>query len=73
MKRYSLLLILGALFMVWGDDSWAARTTRDLVFDDEEPAQTQAMGFYKKLGYIPVGGEYLEEFCPHITMIKDLQ
>ena len=43
MKRYSLLLILGALFMVWGDDSWAARTTRDLVFDDEEPAQTQAM------------------------------
>ena len=43
MKRYSLLLILGAMFMVWGDDSWAARTTRDLVFDDEEPAQTQAM------------------------------
>ena len=43
MKRYSLLLILGALFMVWGDDSRAARTTRDLVFDDEEPAQTQAM------------------------------
>lgn len=35
-------------------------------------AQTQAMGFYKKLGYIPVGEEYLEEFCPHITMIKNL-
>ena len=29
--------------MFWGNDSWAARTTRDLVFDDEEPAQTQAM------------------------------
>ena len=43
MKRHALLLILGALFMVWGNDSWAARTTRDLVFDDEEPAQTQAM------------------------------
>ena len=43
MKRYSLLLILGALFMFCGDDSLAARTTRDLVFDDEEPAQTQAM------------------------------
>ena len=43
MKRYALLLILGALFLVWGNDSWAARTTRDLVFDDEEPAQTQTM------------------------------
>ncbi len=43
MKRHALLLILAALFIVWGNDSWAARTTRDLVFDDEEPAQTQAM------------------------------
>lgn len=43
MRRYSLLPIFGALFMVWGDDSWAARTTRDLVFDDEKPARTQAM------------------------------
>lgn len=33
-------------------------------------AQTQAKGFYEKIGYIGEGEEYLEEHCPHITMKK---
>lgn len=33
-------------------------------------AQVQAAGFYKKLGYVQVGGEYLEENCPHVDMEK---
>lgn len=33
-------------------------------------AQQQARGFYEKLGYHPVGEEYLDEFCPHIQMEK---
>lgn len=43
MKRYAFWLIVGALLTVWANDSWAARTTRDLVFEDEEPEQTQAL------------------------------
>lgn len=33
-------------------------------------AQVQAAGFYKKLGYAQVGGEYLDEHCPHVNMEK---
>ena len=43
MKRSAVLLLTGALFLAWSNDSLAARTTRDLVFEDEEPAQSQAM------------------------------
>ena len=35
-------------------------------------SQKQAIGFYKKLGYIETGDFYLEEHCPHIKMIKVL-
>lgn len=35
-------------------------------------AQTQASGFYEKLGYYKKGKEYLDEHCPHVTMIKEL-
>ena len=35
-------------------------------------AQVQAAGFYKKLGYIQVGDEYLDEHCPHVDMEKQL-
>lgn len=31
-------------------------------------AQKQAAGFYEKMGFIPVFGEYLEEGIVHITM-----
>lgn len=33
-------------------------------------SQAQAAGFYEKLGYRRVGGEYLEEHCPHVDMEK---
>ena len=35
-------------------------------------AQCRAMGFYEKLGYAPKGDSYMDEFCPHITMVKQL-
>ena len=35
-------------------------------------AQVQAAGFYKKLGYVQVGDEYLDEHCPHVNMEKPL-
>ena len=35
-------------------------------------AQCRMSGFYKKLGYNPIGEEYLDEFCPHIMMFKEL-
>ena len=31
-------------------------------------AQKQAVGFYEKMGFVPVSGEYLEEGIVHITM-----
>jgi len=31
-------------------------------------AQKQAMGFYSKMGFAPVSGEYLEEGVVHLTM-----
>lgn len=35
-------------------------------------AQTRARGFYEKMGYTAFGGEYYDEFCPHIAMKKVL-
>ena len=35
-------------------------------------SQVQAMGFYEKLGYRPVGEQYMDEHCPHIRMEKEL-
>ncbi len=34
-------------------------------------AQKQAMGFYQKQGFIPVGDYYMDEQCPHIWMQKE--
>ena len=33
-------------------------------------AQVRASGFYRKLGYVPHGAEYLDEYCPHVEMYK---
>ena len=33
-------------------------------------AQCRIKTFYEKLGYECIGEEYLDEYCPHITMIK---
>ena len=35
-------------------------------------AQVRAKGFYKKNGYQEVGEEYLDEYCPHTVMTKEL-
>ena len=35
-------------------------------------AQKQAMGFYQKQGYHPVGDYYMDEQCPHIWMQKEV-
>lgn len=35
-------------------------------------AQVQAKGFYETLGYRCQGEIYLDEFCPHITMVKGM-
>ncbi|AXI08808.1 GNAT family N-acetyltransferase [Oceanobacillus zhaokaii] len=35
-------------------------------------AQTQAEGFYQKLGYDTVSGDFLDAGIPHVTMIKQL-
>lgn len=40
--------------------------------ETELSAQVRAMGFYEKLGYFPFGEEYLDEYCPHISMRKKL-
>ncbi|MBR4306005.1 MAG: GNAT family N-acetyltransferase [Ruminiclostridium sp.] len=35
-------------------------------------AQTRVSEFYKKCGYAEYGDEYMDEFCPHINMLKKL-
>ncbi|UOE93124.1 GNAT family N-acetyltransferase [Alkalihalobacillus sp. LMS39] len=35
-------------------------------------AQIQAEGFYKKLGYLTVSGQFLDAGIPHVTMKKTL-
>lgn len=36
-------------------------------------AQTRVKEFYEKSGYVQVGEEYYDEFCPHIKMEKKLK
>ena len=36
-------------------------------------AQCRAADFYKKLGYIELDDVHMDEFCPHVTMIKNLK
>lgn len=36
-------------------------------------AQVQASGFYRRLGYVQSGDEYLDEHCPHVDMEKQLE
>ncbi|BAL84636.1 putative N-acetyltransferase domain protein (plasmid) [Selenomonas ruminantium subsp. lactilytica TAM6421] len=38
----------------------------------ELSAQVRVKPFYETLGYIASGEEYLDEYCPHIHMEKDL-
>ena len=38
----------------------------------EVSAQVRVKDFYKKLGYNKIGDIYLDEFCEHIRMVKNL-
>ncbi len=38
----------------------------------ELSAQCRVQGFYEKLGYVAIGETYLDEFCEHIHMEKQL-
>ena len=38
----------------------------------ELSAQWDASGFYEKMGYHQHGDVYLDQFCPHIKMIKNI-
>lgn len=38
----------------------------------EVSAQVRVKEFYKKLGYKEVGEIYFDEYCEHITMVKEL-
>lgn len=35
-------------------------------------AQVRASGFYERCGYTVCGDRYMDEFCPHVRMGKDL-
>lgn len=35
-------------------------------------AQLRAKGFYEKLGYTSLDDIHYDEYCPHVTMIKNL-
>ena len=36
-------------------------------------AQVRVQPFYEQLGFHAVGQEYLDEYCPHIKMVKEVQ
>ena len=38
----------------------------------ELSAQVRAAGFYRRLGYVQEGEEYLDEHCPHVFMRKQI-
>lgn len=38
----------------------------------ELSSQTQAKGFYERLGYTACSEEYMDEHCPHILMSKNI-
>lgn len=59
---------LGEAVMAEAEAAAALRGAKRLALS----AQVQASGFYKKLGYVQVGEEYLDEQCPHVNMEKQL-
>ena len=42
------------------------------VREVELSAQCRAAGFYEKLGFIATGETHMDEYCPHVTMVKTL-
>ena len=59
---------LGARIMEGAEQ--AARERGGLYM--ELSAQARAAGFYRRLGYVQEGEEYLDEHCPHVDMRKQI-
>ena len=57
---------LGAAVMEEAEAALSLKGAKKAVLS----AQVQAAGFYRKLGYVQVGEEYLDEHCPHVDMEK---
>ncbi len=60
-----------------GIGKYALKTAEELIKSEGGSvvglsAQTQAEGFYRRLGYTPEGEVYKEEFCDHLFMKKAL-
>ena len=52
---------------------WNRMTGKEDLHDGaKDKKQKQAMGFYQKQGYNPVGDYYMDEQCPHIWMQKEV-
>lgn len=59
---------IGRILMDCVENEIKKRGGKEIVIS----AQLRAFDFYKKLGYKPYGQEYLDEYCPHISMKKIL-
>ncbi len=59
---------LGKLIMQQAEKWLCEKHIRTL----ELSAQVRVRAFYESLGYIASGEEYLDEFCPHIHMEKQI-
>lgn len=59
---------LGAKLLKGAEDYLSSVGVKTIVLS----SQKRVCGFYEKLGYEKFGGEYLDEFCPHIMMKKDI-
>lgn len=59
---------LGERLMKAAEDTVRSRGGRQIKIS----AQMQAKGFYEFLGYKCQGGVYLDESCPHISMVKGM-
>ncbi|TYR79481.1 GNAT family N-acetyltransferase [Priestia megaterium] len=57
---------VGKLIMTTMEELASARKLSKLKLH----AQTQAEGFYKKLGYVTVSGEFMDAGIPHVEMVK---
>ena len=60
---------IGALILAEAENYIRSQGGKEIAVS----AQTRVEGFYKKQGFTPIGGVYLDEDCPHVKMIKSLK
>ncbi len=59
----------GSLMLQQAEDWLRQRGARSISLS----AQVRVQPFYEQLGFHAVGQEYLDEYCPHIKMVKEVQ